>query len=113
MRRGDIYLVDLEPTIGREIQKRRPVLILSPTAFNRHNLPLVAPITRGGQAARLGLMTVPLGGTGTKTDGVVLCNQLRTVDLAARAGKFVEHLPDKVMRAVIARIVDIFEFDIE
>jgi mRNA interferase ChpB len=57
-------------------------------------------------------VTVPLGGTGTKTDGVVLCNQLGAVDRAARAGKFVERLPDEIMRAVTARIVDIFEFDI-
>ena len=110
MRRGDIFVVGLDPTAGREIQKQRPVLIVSPTAFNRQNPPLAAPITRGGAAARLGLMAVPLTGAGAKTDGVVLCNQLRTLDLAARGGKFVERLPDAIVEAVIDRIADIYEF---
>jgi mRNA interferase ChpB len=109
VKRGDIYLVDLDPTVGHEIQKRRPVLIVSPTEFNRHSLPLVAPITGGGEAARLGLMTVSLTGAGTATTGVVLCNQIRTLDIKARGGKRLEPLPDAITRAVVARIADIFE----
>jgi mRNA interferase ChpB len=109
--RGDIYMVDLDPTRGHEIQKRRPVLIVSPTEFNRNNMPLVAPITGGGEAARLGLMAVSLTGAGTATDGVVLCNQIRTLDMKARDGKRRERLPDAITRAVVARIVDIFELE--
>lgn len=111
MNRGDIYMVDLDPTRGHEIQKRRPVLIVSPTEFNRNNMPLVAPITGGGEAARLGLMAVSLTGAGTATDGVVLCNQIRTLDMKARDGKRRERLPDAITRAVVARIVDIFELE--
>lgn len=109
VRRGDIYVVDLDPTVGHEIKKRRPVLVVSPTEFNHRNLPLVAPITGGGEAARLGLMTVPLTGAGTATTGVVLCNQIRTMDIKARGGKREEQLPDEITRAVAARIADIFE----
>ena len=109
MKRGDIYMVDLDPTVGHEIKKRRPVLIVSPTEFNRHNLPLVAPITGGGAAARLGLMTVPLTGAGTATTSVVLCNRIRTLDMRERGGKRLERLPDEITRAVVARIADIFE----
>jgi mRNA-degrading endonuclease toxin of MazEF toxin-antitoxin module len=109
MRRGDIYVVDLDPTAGHEIQKRRPVLIVSPDELNRVSPPLVAPITGGGVSARLGLMTLPLTGAGTQTTGVVLCHQIRTLDIGARGGKRVERLPDAITRAVVARIADIFE----
>jgi mRNA interferase ChpB len=109
VKRGDIYMVDLDPTVGHEIKKRRPVLIVSPTEFNRRNLPLVAPITSGGAMARLGLMTVALAGTGTATTGVVLCNQIRTLDIGERRGKRLERAPDEITREVVARIADIFE----
>jgi mRNA-degrading endonuclease toxin of MazEF toxin-antitoxin module len=109
VKRGDIYMVDLDPTVGHEIKKRRPILIVSPTEFNHRNLPLVAPITSGGAMARLGLMTVALTGAGTATTGVVLCNQIRTLDIRERGGKRLERLPDEITREVVARIADIFE----
>jgi len=109
VKRGDIYMVDLDPTVGHEIKKRRPVLIVSPTEFNRRNLPLVAPITSGGATARLGLMTVALAGTGTATTGVVLCNQIRTLDIGERRGKRLERAPDEITRVVVARVADILE----
>jgi mRNA interferase ChpB len=109
LKRGDIYFVDLDPTAGHEIQKRRPVLIVSPDALNRVSLPLVAPITGGGASARLGLMAVSLTGSGTSTQGVVLCNQIRKLDIKERAGKRVERLPYSLTREVIARIADIYK----
>ena len=49
MRRGDIYLVSLNPTEGREQRGRRPVLVVSPQAFNEATqLPIICPITSGG-----------------------------------------------------------------
>ncbi|MDP1665690.1 MAG: type II toxin-antitoxin system PemK/MazF family toxin [Methylobacter sp.] len=46
MERGDIYLVSLDPTSGREQQGTRPVLVVSPVAFNRAtHTPVVLPIT--------------------------------------------------------------------
>ena len=53
MERGDIYLVSLDPTSGHEQQGTRPVLVVSPTAFNRlTRTPVVLPITSGGNFAR-------------------------------------------------------------
>ncbi|WP_313788546.1 type II toxin-antitoxin system PemK/MazF family toxin [Xanthomonas citri] len=49
MDRGDVYLVSLDPTSGHEQQGTRPVLIVSPSAFNRlTKTPVVLPITSGG-----------------------------------------------------------------
>lgn len=108
MNRGDIYLVSLDPTQGHEQQGFRPVLVVSPTAFNQATrLPVVLPITNGGGFARRIGFAVELGGT--RTTGVVRCDQPRVLDLAARQGRRVETVPDDVMDEVLARVVTLFE----
>ena len=47
-------------------------------------------------------------GSGTQTQGVVMCNQPRTVDLAARAGRFMEDVGNEVLDEVLARLQAIF-----
>ena len=86
MQRGEIWLVSLDPALGHEQKGRRPVLIVSPQAFNRvTKLPVVLPITSGGSFARTAGFTVPLTGAGIKTTGVVRCDQPRTLDLPPAA----------------------------
>ena len=82
MKRGEIWLVDLDPTQGHEQKGRRPVLIVSPEAFNKlMKVPVVLPITSGGSFARTAGFAVSLAGAGTKTTGVVRCDQPRALDL--------------------------------
>ena len=110
MKRGEIWLVSLDPTSGHEQKSRRPVLIVSPEAFNRiTKLPVVLPITSGGNFARTAGFAVPLIGAGTKTTGAVRCDQPRVLDLAARGGRKLESVPDAVMDEVLAKILPIFE----
>ena len=110
MKRGEIWLVSVDPTSGHEQKGRRPVLIVSPEAFNRiTKLPIILPISRGGNFARTAGFAVPLTGAGTKTTGVVRCDQPRALDLAARSGRKLERIPDAVMDEVLARISPIFE----
>jgi mRNA-degrading endonuclease toxin of MazEF toxin-antitoxin module len=110
MKRGEIWLVSLDPTSGHEQKGRRPVLIASPEAFNRvTKLPVILPITSGGNFARTAGFAVPLTGAGTKTTGVVRCDQPRALDLAARGGRKLESVPDAVMGEVLAKISPIFE----
>ncbi len=110
MKRGEIWLVSLDPTLGHEQKGRRPVLVVSLEAFNRiTKLPVVLPITSGGNFARTAGFAVPLTGAGTKTTGVVLCDQPRTLDLGARRGRKLENIPGRVMDEVLARISPIFE----
>lgn len=110
MKRGEIWLVSLDPTSGREQKGRRPVLIASPEAFNRiTKLPVVLPVTSGGNFARAAGFAVALTGTGTKTTGVVRCDQPRALDPTARGGKKLESIPDAVMDEVLAKIAPIFE----
>ena|ERR1035438_9300003 len=110
MKRGEIWLVDLDPTQGHEQKGRRPVLIVSPESFNRlTKVPVVLPITSGGNFARMAGFSVALSGTGTKTTGIVRCDQPRALDLAARGGRKLESVPDSIMDEVLARLIPIFE----
>lgn len=108
MRRGDIYLVALDPVQGREHQGRRPVAIVSPDAFNAATgAPVVLPITTGGVFARRLGFAVEI--TGVQTTGVVRCDQPRTVDLRARQARKVGALPAELLDEVMARVATIFE----
>ena len=61
MRRGDIYLVSLDPTAGHEQSGSRPVLVISPAEFNEATkLPVILPITNGGEFARRLGFAVPV-----------------------------------------------------
>jgi mRNA interferase ChpB len=107
MKRGDIYLVSLDPTEGREQRGSRPVLLVSPTEFNEATkLPVVLPITNGGDFARRLGFAVPL--TGIKTTGIVRCDQPRVVDLAARQGRKVDALPEAILDEVLAKVGTLF-----
>jgi mRNA-degrading endonuclease toxin of MazEF toxin-antitoxin module len=110
MKRGEIWLVELDPTQGHEQKGRRPVLIVSPESFNRvTKVPVVLPITTGGNFARTAGFAVTLEGAGTKTTGIIRCDQPRALDLGARRGKKLESAPDSVVDEVLARLTPIFE----
>jgi len=102
--RGEIWHVNLNPVAGKEQQGSRPVLMVSEKEFNRSGLALVCPVTQGGHQARFAGFAVSLMDTGTETQGVVMCNQPRTIDYAARAARFVEDVPDHVIDDVLARL---------
>ncbi|HEY6346672.1 MAG TPA: type II toxin-antitoxin system PemK/MazF family toxin [Bryobacteraceae bacterium] len=110
MKRGEIWLVVLDPTHGHEQRGRRLVLIVSPEPFNRvTKVPVVVPITSRGSFARTAGFAVTLDRAGTKTTGVVRCDQPRGLDLGARGGKKLESVPDAIMNEVLARLLPIFE----
>ena len=108
MRRGDIYLVSLDPTAGHEQSGSRPVLVVSPGQFNEATkLPVVLPITNGGEFTRRRGFTVPV--TGIKTTGVVRCDQPRVIDLAAKHARKVDPLPASIMNEVLAKVATLFD----
>lgn len=110
MERGDIYLVSLDPASGHEQQGTRPVLVISPGAFNRvTKIPVVLPITSGGNFARSAGFAVSLMGAGTSTVGVVRCDQPRALDLGARRGRKLESVPGAIMDEVLAKLAPLFE----
>jgi mRNA interferase MazF len=76
VKRGEIWLVKLDPTVGSEIQKSRPCVVVSPNEMNTHlRTVMVAPMTSKGFAAPF---RIPLTHAGTK--GLIVLDQMRTVD---------------------------------
>jgi len=84
--RGDVYLVSLDPTKGREIRKTRPCVIVSPDELNANlSTFIVAPMTTGGHPYPF---RIPC--RFQRKDGFIVLDQLRTVDrhrLVRRLGK--------------------------
>ena len=72
-------------------------------------VPVVLPVTGGGNFARTAGFAVALTGAGTKTTGVVRCDQPRALDLRARGGKKLESVPAAIMDEVLAKLAPIFE----
>ena len=107
MKRGDIYLVSLDPTAGHEQSGSRPVLVVSPDEFNEATkLPVILPITNGGDFARRLGFAVPV--IGIKTTGVIRCDQPRVIDLSARQARKVDTLPLPLVEEVLAKVATLF-----
>ena len=110
MKRGEVWLVSLDPTSGHEQQGTRPVLVVSPAAFNELTAtPVVLPITTGGRFARRRGFAVSLDEAGIRTKGVIRCDQPRALDLDARNGRHLDTVPEHIMDEVLARLVTLFE----
>ena len=81
-KRGEIYFVSFDPTLGAEICKTRPALVLQNNIANRHSpITIVAAITSQLEEPLYPTeVFVPAGEGGLRTNSVVLLNQVRTVD---------------------------------
>lgn len=101
--RGEIYLVQLDPTRGREMRKTRPCLVISPDELNDHlRTVIVAPMTTGGHAYPWRVQCRFQGRA-----GFVAIDQLRTVDterLVRRLGR----LAPNPLAAVLAVLQEMF-----
>lgn len=89
MKRGEVWLVSLDPTVGTEIQTTRPCLVISPDELNGFlRRVIVAPMTSGSHPAPFRVTT-----TFRRKPGLILLDQVRTVDkrrLISRLGRIDE-----------------------
>jgi len=104
-RRGEVYLVTFDPTVGSEIQRTRPALIIQNDIANRHSpITIVAAITSQFEEPLYPtevLITPPEGGL--TTTSVALLNQIRSIDrrrLVRRLGRVTEATMERVNRAM-------------
>ena len=81
-KRGEIYLVNFDPTVGAEIKKTRPALVLQNDVANRHSpITIVAAVTSHFEEPLYPTeVLIPLGEGGINVGSVVLLNQIRSVD---------------------------------
>lgn len=103
VRRFDVYLVNLDPTIGSEIQKTRPCLIISPDEMNRHIATvIVAPMTTKGRGYP---SRVPCHFDGK--DGQIVLDQIRTID-KTRLVKLLGHISAPAQKQVLVALAEMF-----
>jgi mRNA interferase MazF len=103
VQRGEIWLVNLDPTVGSEIQKTRPCLIISPPELHDHlRTVIVAPLTSQGFNAPF---RVPL--RHADKDGLILLDQIRTID-KLRLAKKLGAAPASVLAAVLRVLQEVF-----
>jgi mRNA interferase MazF len=99
--RGDIVHIDFSPQTGHEQAKRRPALVLSPSAYNGIvGLALFVPITSKVKGYSFEVTIPEL----LETQGVILSDQIKSFDWRARNAVFEETVPEAVMDEVTARI---------
>ena len=104
-KRGEVYVVNFDPTVGAEIKKTRPALILQNDIGNRYStITIVAAITSyaGGKIYPTEVLLEAVK-TDLKNDSVVLLNQIRSIDttrLLKRIGKVDREIMQKIDRAL-------------
>ena len=101
--RGDVHLVRLDPTLGSEIQKTRPCVVVSPDELNAHlRTVIVAPMTTAGRAYPWRIRC-----RFQRRSGFVVLDQLRTVD-RERLVKHLGTLPTETMAQVLGVLQELF-----
>lgn len=103
MKRGEIWLVALDPTVGSEIKKSRPCVIVSPPELNAHlRTVIVAPMTSKGFVAPF---RIPVRHAAKK--GLIVLDQIRTVD-KIRLVKRVGTVNTKTLSTVLITLQEVF-----
>ena len=96
MKRFDVFLVNLDPTLGKEIKKTRPALIISPDELNAHlSTVIIAPMTTKGRP-----YPSRVSCNFQRKDGLIILDQIRTVDklrLVKKLGRLDKNTSSKVL----------------
>ena len=103
---GDIVYLDFDPQAGHEQKGRRPALVVSNDLFNRvSSLTMVCPITHTDRGHPFHVRLDER----TKTDGVILCDQARMLDLNSRRASFEEKAPADILAEAVDLIMGFVE----
>jgi mRNA interferase MazF len=98
VKQGSLIWLDFDPQVGHEQKGRRPALVISNETFNNFSkMAIVCPITNTNKDHPF---HVKLDGR-TKITGVILSDQVKTVDISARNYEFIEKVPDDILLEVI------------
>ena len=98
MKQGDIIWVDFDPIKGREQAGYRPAVVISQTTYNqKRKLVFICPITNSTRPLHFRVLLDDR----TQTQGDIICEQVRVIDLLARKCKVVEQLPKDLLKQVL------------
>lgn len=98
VKQGDIILLNFDLQAGHEQNGCRPALVISNNTFNKYSkMFMVCPISHTDKDHPFHILLDDR----TKTTGVILCDQTRTLDIQVRNFEFKEYLPDEILNKVI------------
>ena len=100
---GDVILLDFNPQARHEQAGRRPALVVSNAQYHKYTngLAIVCPITKTLTPFPL---HIQLDGH-TKTSGVIMCEQVKALDLNVRRAEFLESLPEDLLYEAMERVL--------
>jgi mRNA interferase MazF len=106
--RGDLVWLEFTPQAGSEQRGKRPALVLSPKSYNgRVGLALFCPVTSKIKGYPFEVQL----SDGSAVGGVVLSDQLKSLDWRSRKVKFIERASSDVLAMVTARVLPLLEAD--
>jgi len=109
--RGDVYWIDPNPVAGREMKGRHRFVVITLREINALGVCMTVPVTSGGVFTRDMGLAVPI--TGHDTNGVAVCNQVRSFDVEARvrdgSARFIEAIDQATAEEIVARVVSVID----
>jgi len=103
---GDIIWLDFDPQAGHEQKGRRPAIVVSNNTFNRFTrAAMVCPITSTDRELSLQIKL----DSRTKTQGVIMCEQVKALDLTKRNAQFIEKVPPDIIGDVVDMVYSFVE----
>jgi mRNA interferase ChpB len=109
--KGDVYRIDPNPVAGREMKDRHRFVVITPRQINALGVSMTVPVTTGGGLARNVGLTVVV--SGHDTNGVAVCNQVRSFDIEARvragSARYVETLDETTTNEIVSRVLSVID----
>lgn len=105
--RGDLIELNFQPAAGREIDKRRPAIVLSPLAYNRKTgiclaVPTSTDLTPGP-------LWIPMPPGYLSQPSLILCDYIKSFDYRERSASFIQQVPRELLEQIIGNVLDLID----
>jgi mRNA interferase MazF len=105
--RGDLIEMNFQPAAGREIDKRRPAIVLSPLAYNRKSgICLAVPISTD---LTPGPLWIPMPAGCLPRPSLILCDYVKSFDYRERSATFIRQVPDELVEQIVSNLLDLID----
>ena len=105
--RGDLIEMNFQPAAGREIDKRRPAIVISPLAYNRRSgICLAVPLSTDLTPGPLWL-AMPSGYLSSPS--IILCDYLKSFDYRERSATFLNRVPEDLVEQIVSNVLDLID----
>jgi mRNA interferase MazF len=105
--RGDLIQMNFQPAAGREIDKRRPAIVLSPVAYNRRSgICLAVPTTTD---LTPGPLWIPMPPGYLPSQSLILCDYLKSFDYRERSATLLKRVPEELVEQIVSNLLDLLD----